>query len=470
MAYNIRHTTNTKPPITIQEGESDSTSTDLVLFGRVDLEYGQDLDTDMLALLEHFACPQNALSVPDNTYPDYTINGNALMHPTLGQLWYNGTVAKMFSWNGTNWAPIRNHGDVAGNWGQISDGGQIPRPVNPYTGYVYQYSECIWSVAPANLPIAFTYMNCTTDTNAVVNMKYRAYGDNQFTSALANYMIIAIAGNVNNGSWDIAPPVPDSSATPTPTPTLSVTPTISLTVSVTPTLTATASPQATATPTPTPAESLALSRTPAASNTPYPTTTPSITPSVTPFTPITHTYTVGTSAIETAPAGTKHVTIAVWGSGGSGGYGTTSDGENVFGGGGGSGAYSQSSYAINGGDTLTYSVGSLGTADAVGTASIVSSGSLSIATITANSGFPGQNTSTTNLGSAGGSGGVSSGGTSLNTSGNTGIDGQAGTQPGVGGSAIVGLNSYNAGSGGHGGLGPSVSHQGSVGAVIFYYI
>jgi hypothetical protein len=278
--YSVKYTDKTKPPITIPEGVVDS-SLDIVLFGRVDLEYGQQLNQDMLNILERFACPQNAASTLSNTYPDYTINGNALTQPTQGQLWFNSTTQKLFVWNGTKWETIRNKGDVAGNWGQLLDGSQIPRPVNPVNGYVYPYSQCIWAVSPAALPQAFTYMECTTDTNAVVSMKYRAYGDSVLSSGIANYLIIAIAGNINMGTISVTPEIPSVSGTPTPTPPTSVTPLVSITPSPTPTST----PGTSAVPSPTPAAS--TSSTPAASltATPTPTLTPAstLTPTPSPF-------------------------------------------------------------------------------------------------------------------------------------------------------------------------------------------
>lgn len=284
MDYNVRYTDNTKNPITIKESTKDDTSLDITLFGRIDLEYGEELNAAMLHILERFACPQDAASTPTNTFPDYNINGDSLRKPTQGQLWFNSTVKKIYVWNGTSWESLRTQGNISANWGQILDGSQIPRPVNPANGYVYQYSECIWAVSPAYFPTAFTYMACTTDSDAKVYMKYRAYGDNELTSGIANYLIIAISGNTNHGSLSVTPLTPFVSQTPTPTPTPSVTPTIS----ITPTSSLTPSPIPSPSPTPspsitaTPSHTAAVSPSPAASVTPSPTNSPTPTPSPTP--------------------------------------------------------------------------------------------------------------------------------------------------------------------------------------------
>lgn len=273
MDYNIRYTDINKAPITIKEGTKDDTTLDVSLFGRIDLEYGQDLDAAMLHIFERFASPEDASSTSTNIFPDYTITGGILEKPIKGQLWFNSTRKSLFVWNGTTWELIRIQGSIAANWGQILDGSQIPRPVNSSNGYVYDYSECIWAVSPASIPYAFTYLTCTTDQVATVNMKYRAYGDNVLTSGIANYLIIAISGNTNNGNINVTPLTPIASATPTPTPTASVT----KTPAVTPTNTATNTPTPTA------------SHTPNSSPTPVPTTTP--TPTVTQTAAVTQTVT-----------------------------------------------------------------------------------------------------------------------------------------------------------------------------------
>lgn len=278
--YNVHYTDIATDPIVIEEAGKD-TSTDITTFGRVKLEYGQDLNENILHLLENFACPETAGSTINTATPDITANGGSITNPREGQIWYNSTRKALYFWTGSKWTAVGNRGNYNANWGQISDGSQIPRPVNAYTGETYDYSQCIWAVSPANIPTAFTFMVCTTDNDAVVNMKYRAYGENSLTSGTANFLIISIAGNVNAGNLNVVPLTPAISQTPTATPTPSVSTTPSVTPPVSPTRTPAASP------TPTPAISASPSSTPAPSptRTPAPSNTPapSITPTPSPF-------------------------------------------------------------------------------------------------------------------------------------------------------------------------------------------
>ncbi len=202
--YTVHYTDLNAPPISIPEGEADK-STDIALFGRVKLEYGQDLNEDILHLLENFACPEAAGSTIANATPDFSVNGNSLITPSSGQIWYNSTRQSLFYWNGTKWRALAGRGDYSANWGQINDGNQIPRPVNQYTGAVADYTQCIWAVSPANIPMAFSYMLCTTDINANVTMKYRSVGGTDLIPGVANFLIISIVGNQNNGSLNVSP-------------------------------------------------------------------------------------------------------------------------------------------------------------------------------------------------------------------------------------------------------------------------
>jgi hypothetical protein len=180
------------------------------------------------------------------------------------------------------------------------------------------------------------------------------------------------------------------------------------------------------------------------------------------FTPVTRTYTSGTGATETAPAGATNVIIAVWGGGGGGAGGWFSD-VDESGGGGGAGGYSETSVAISGGQTLTYTVGAFGGGGipdggpgVAGGNSSVSSGTKSITTMTAVGGGGG-------LQLSGGTGGTASGGTTTNTTGGSG-------DIGSGGAPVVGWNSNAAGDGGLGGFGFSSSGvDGATGQIIFYY-
>jgi len=277
--YNIKYTDITKTDIDINEGEVDN-STDLTLFGRIKLEYGQQLNENLLHLLENFAAPETIGSTFINAIPDFnnaTYN-NILLKPVNGQLWFNTSRKKFYFWDGTVWFPITNGGDYAANWGTISDGFSLPKPVSATTGYVFDYSECIWSVSPANLNGRVDYVACSTDNDALVTSKFRYVGDTILNSAIANYLIIGIRSNNNLGTM-IAPPVP----TPTPTSTTGATPTPTVTPStsgipVTPTPTTTQTPTVTATVTPTPTTTRSVGATPPATPPITPTQTPTNTP------------------------------------------------------------------------------------------------------------------------------------------------------------------------------------------------
>ena len=176
------------------------------------------------------------------------------------------------------------------------------------------------------------------------------------------------------------------------------------------------------------------------------------------FTPVTRTYTTGTGATETAPTGATNVIIAAWGGGAGGHRGFTVMCVDEAGTGGGSGGYSESSYAISGGQTLVYTVGIAGVGGTTannftaGGNTSVTSGTKSITTMTANGG------------GRGAPGGTASGGTTINTTGGTA------TEPPMPGNAVVGWNSNTGGLGGEGGVGAgSPGLNGDTGKVIFYY-
>lgn len=281
--YNVRHTDRNVSPISVPETEVNDTALDVVLFGRINPEYGEKLDEDLLNLLENFACPEASTTTDFNdATPDLTQTSKTQLHnPTIGQLWFNSTRDTVYYWRGDVWWPIPLREYVAANWGSVMDGQQLPKPVSPITGHVFDYHDCIWSVAPAAYIGKLGAASCATDANAVVTMKYRISGTNTAISGLANYLIIGIRGNYNSGQ--IIPPIeftvtptptmtmtPEATATPTPTPTRAATPTVTPTRTVTPV----ASPQPSVSPTLTP--------TPAPSNTPQPSVTPTPAPSSTP--------------------------------------------------------------------------------------------------------------------------------------------------------------------------------------------
>lgn len=315
--YNVNYTDIQTTPIAMQEGTENNSTLDIAIFGNTFLEYGQELNENILHLLENFSCPMNVGNLIGNATPDtHSANGSfntLLSKPTPGQIWYNSTLKKLYYWDGAHWRPISTKNDVAANWGIIMDGQQLPKPVSATTGYVFPYSECIWSVAPANFGATFDYMACSTDSLATVNMKYRVAGSTTLTAGVANYLIIGIRGNTNHGiGFAMTPPVVSTTptqtpvfASPTPSPTVTPTPSTSLsqtpiptgtaqpTPSVTPSRSHTPTPSRTSTPvSPTPTPSASRTHTPVASVTASATPaavtpTPTPTPSNSPIHPLT---------------------------------------------------------------------------------------------------------------------------------------------------------------------------------------
>lgn len=288
--YNIKHTDNRKLPIEISTGDV-NTSLDVDLFGRIRLEYGEQLNQNLLNLLENFACPADTVSgelYPAN--PDLSqTSSEQLLNPVEGQLWYNSSNKHMYFWNSSEWVPLFLKNDKAANWGQISHGQAIPRPVSQ-DGYQFTYPECIWIVSPAYVPGKVDTLVCATDDSANVTMQYRFSGQGVITNGVANYLIIGIRGNNDAGVRQNPPlitpspspsPTPSATATPPPTPSITPTRTPPVGASPTPTPTRSSTPQPSnspAAPSPTPSATPAESSTPGSSVTPTPTVTISPTP------------------------------------------------------------------------------------------------------------------------------------------------------------------------------------------------
>lgn len=170
--------------------------------------------------------------------------------------------------------------------------------------------------------------------------------------------------------------------------------------------------------------------------------------------PVTHTYLLSGTAVETIPTGFTTMTVEIWGGTGGGSDATP----GVPGGGGASGAYSKTTISVSGlgGQNINYTVGNQGGPAGNGAASIVSSGTFAITTMTANGG----NGAT---GNTGGTGNSATGGTVTNTSGNSGTNGPVGT----GGAGIVGT--YATGYNGSPGFAGVPGTSGSPGIVLFHY-
>jgi len=187
-------------------------------------------------------------------------------------------------------------------------------------------------------------------------------------------------------------------------------------------------------------------------------------------------FTTGSAQTYTAPTNTQWVKVTVIGPGGNGGGAFGQRGS-----GGGGGGKSVKWLAMNEGQTLIYTVGT-----ASGTASTVSSGTLTITTISAGSGNNGTGTAYAASVTHGGAGGSADGG-DLNITGGQGrssygsgtfilqnFSGAGGdcTGFGVGGPAIgliatAGIQGNGFGAGGGGALGSSTTAAGRGGVIIF---
>lgn len=307
MTYYVKYTDKSKTPVEIDEQDIDNTK-DITLFGRRRLEYGEDMNANLLHILENFACNEDSGNVGN---PDVTKSSTLsetskklLSTPVIGQLWFNKTQKRMFLWDGTVWMAISMDGDIAVNWGEICDGEQIPAPHDD-DGYIYDYSECVWIVSPRYRSGAFDSMLCYADSNAFVTMQYITSGSP--TSGIATYMIVGIRGNTNLGSSiAITAPVP----TQTPTPTVSPTPSVGLTTTPAPTPTRT--PTRTMSPTPSPTSGATPTPTPTGSPDPTPAASVSVTPSETPAPGVSPTATpTPTPAVSYSPTTTPTPTPPV---------------------------------------------------------------------------------------------------------------------------------------------------------------
>ena len=250
---------------------------DIVFIGKNRDDYGEAFNNNILHLLEHFA--SKAL---ESGNPDFSnVIHPALKKPMEGQIWYNKTKNIPNVFNGRKWNPLLiDNGSVAGNSGVILSGNQLPRPQNPITGEYYDYSQCTWNISPFGWKESqqFRYMECYTDSQATVFMRYMPYGSLNLIDEFVNYQIIAIDEASKTGKPPNTPNIPLLTATPTRTPQATPNTTPDATPTVTPTLTRTPNVTANPTATPTPTRT----STPLASVTPTVTKTPSITPTVTP--------------------------------------------------------------------------------------------------------------------------------------------------------------------------------------------
>lgn len=287
--YTVSFTDKNKTDISVAKGEIVTDKADIAFVGKTKKDYGDIFNENVLHLLENFACPEDGAN-PGN--PDLgTAFGALLENPIEGQVWYNTTEQRPYRFDGVNWLGLGTGCDVAGTYGIVANGEQLPNPVCQQTGYVFPYEECTWVVSPSGYPSEIDYMRCFTDENANVTMEYRLTGQSTPVSGSANYQIIGIRGNINQGDLGATPlPPPTASVPPTPPPTPDNTPsttpggtpapTPSQTAAVTPSVTPNPTVPPGQTPNPTPPSTPA--GTPASTPTRTPTPTPSETAATTP--------------------------------------------------------------------------------------------------------------------------------------------------------------------------------------------
>ena len=262
LTYTVKRTDQSNPEILVPKG-SVNNDFGISILGKRRREYGQEFNENMLRLLENFACPSVDSSAPiDEQFPDVSQStvSQAFNNPVVGQMWYNKSNNRLYYWGlsgaSFRWVPLQQQGDVAGNSGFLMHGEAIPLPVNPHTGYQFQYSECSWNVSPALYPDDIDFMSCQTvvDNGTVrVRMLYRVRGSGETTEGIANFQIIGIKGN--DGEGEIITPIPTAAPTTTPPPTTTTPPPPTTTPAPTtttppPTTTTTPAPTTTAPPPP----------------------------------------------------------------------------------------------------------------------------------------------------------------------------------------------------------------------------
>jgi len=194
--YNVKYTNSSKTPITVDEKEI-NTSLSVNFPGRIRLEWGETVNENLMRLLENFAVRSSGADVDT---PDAATSGAILNVPIEGQLWFNKTNNRLYSFDGADWRPYAERGQqYAANYGQIRHGQQLPLPVSP-GGYNFDYDECIWAVSPFSYFTGFRNVQCNNDSiNSTVTMTYT---NSLFETiqGTANYLIIGIQRNENLGN------------------------------------------------------------------------------------------------------------------------------------------------------------------------------------------------------------------------------------------------------------------------------
>lgn len=195
MTYEINHTSIATTPISVQDHTKDA-SKPINFFGRGLEEYGKEMNESLLSILERFSCDEST------TEPGKPANyvDSRLDNPVYGQFWFNRSRAVLCYYDGEKWLELGDINMISANFGQITNGQRLPRPVSR-GGRLFDYNECIWSVSPSSIVGVTDYINCSTDSQANVTVEYRLAGETELTSGVANYLIVGIRGNINLGNY-----------------------------------------------------------------------------------------------------------------------------------------------------------------------------------------------------------------------------------------------------------------------------
>lgn len=194
--YNVNFTDSSTMPITVDEKDINS-DLSVIFPGRIRLEWGEAVNENLMGLLENFAV---VASGANQDMPDSARSNNRLQNPVVGQMWFNTTNNRIYSYDGSKWIPYAAKGQqYAANYGQVRHGEQLPLPVSP-GGYAFDYDECIWSVAPFSYFTGFRRVDCYSDpVDSTVTMIYQNY-NLEVINGTANYLIIGIQRNNNLGT------------------------------------------------------------------------------------------------------------------------------------------------------------------------------------------------------------------------------------------------------------------------------
>ena len=176
--------------IEVDLGGINSTATDLSFVGRT-REYGEIYNENILRLLENFDSPE----VEDTrTQSVYHAVPEVLVNPTNGQTWFNSTRKINYVYFRGRWIPNAYTGHVASNWGTVTSGTALPRPIGE-SGYVFPYEECAWIIAPAVITEETKGISCSVNPSTGIVTATFTDQSNVAKPMEVFYQIIGVRGN-----------------------------------------------------------------------------------------------------------------------------------------------------------------------------------------------------------------------------------------------------------------------------------